>query len=333
MALLNLVINDINSGFVSGGFTNGPVSWVGKFRNTSLSEFNTFDLVLDIIHGDFVHTGCVSLSSVDNSSVVSSLALVVICKVVRGLHLEHEVAIHVEWIMSDGEDVFSAQSLDGVAHFLWKDESVVDPSDFDRNLLVIDWVRTTSVAEAKFDSRDVVIQEVLTVSKLQAQDVRVFNTDTALLTSGRVALDVDHSVIRKNGLINSDVHSDKSNQIRNNGAVEVNLELNLGSVIRISEVGTRLSVGTWEVSANESVENEFWNESLEEVELIILGDLTKLNNFVCLRSVLLLELINVLSDQALSIQSLSDWSLSRNQTSDVWIRRYLRQLIKQRVGS
>lgn len=213
VALLNLVINDINGSFVSGGFTNGPVGWVSKLRNTSLSEFNALDLVLDIIHGDFVHAGRVGFSSVDNSSVVSSLALVIIGKVVRGLHLEHEVTIHVEWIMSDGEDVFSAQSLNGVAHFLWKDKSVVDPGNFDRNLLVINWVRTTSVAETKFDSRDVVIKEVFTVSELQAQNVGILDADTALLTSGRVALDVDHGVIRKNRLINSDVHGDQRNEI------------------------------------------------------------------------------------------------------------------------
>jgi hypothetical protein len=87
------------------------------------------------------------------------------------------------------------------------------------------------------------------------------------------------------------------------------------------------------VSANESVEDELWNKSLEQVELIILGNLTKLNNLIGLRSVFLLELINVLSDQALTIQSLSNWGLSRNQTSNVWIRRNLRQLVKQRIGS
>ena len=65
----------------------------------------------------------------------------------------------------------------------------------------------------------------------------------------------------------------------------------------------------------------------------ILGDLTKLNNLVGLGSVFLLELINVLSDQALTVQSLSDWSLSCDQTGDVWIRRNLRQLVKQRIGS
>ena len=87
------------------------------------------------------------------------------------------------------------------------------------------------------------------------------------------------------------------------------------------------------MSADESVENQLWNKGLEQVELIILGDLTKLNNLVGLRSVLLLELINVLSDQALTVQSLSDWSLSCDQTGDVWIRRNLRQLVKQRIGS
>lgn len=235
--------------------------------------------------------------------------------------------------MSDGEDVFSAQSLNGIAHFLWKNESVVDPSNFDRNLLVIDWVRATSVAETKFNSRDVVVKEVLTVSELQAQNVGILDADATLWTSGRVSLDVDKSVIRKNGLINSDVHSDQRNEIRNNRAIEVNLELNLGSVIGVGEVGARLSIRAWEVSADESVENKLWNEGLEQVELIILSDLTKLNNLVGLRSVLLLELINVLSDQALSIQSLCDWSLSRNQTGYVWICRNLRQLIKQRIGT
>lgn len=87
------------------------------------------------------------------------------------------------------------------------------------------------------------------------------------------------------------------------------------------------------MSADESVEDELWNEGLEQVELIILGNLTKLNNLVGLRSVLLLELINVLSDQALTVQSLSDWSLGCDQTGDVWIRRNLRQLVKQRIGS
>lgn len=87
------------------------------------------------------------------------------------------------------------------------------------------------------------------------------------------------------------------------------------------------------MSADESVEDELWNKGLEQVELIILGDLTKLDNLISLRSVLLLELINVLSDQALTIQRLSDWGLSCNQTCDVWIRRNLRQLVKQRIGS
>lgn len=87
------------------------------------------------------------------------------------------------------------------------------------------------------------------------------------------------------------------------------------------------------MSADESVENQLWNKGLEQVELIILGDLTKLDNLVSLGSVLLLELINVLSDQALTIQRLSDWGLGCNQTSDVWIRRNLRQLVKQRIGS
>lgn len=100
--------------------------------------------------------------------------------------------------MSNSEDVFSAQSLDGVAHFLWKDESVIDPSNFDRNLLVIDWVRATSVAEPKFNRRDVVIQEIFTVSELQAQNIRILDADAVLWTSGRVALDVDQSVLRKN---------------------------------------------------------------------------------------------------------------------------------------
>ena len=235
--------------------------------------------------------------------------------------------------MSNGEDVLSAQSLDGVAHFLWKDESVIDPSNFDRNLLVINWVRTTSVAEPEFNRRDVVIQEVLTVSKLKAQDIRILDADATLWSSRGVALNVDQSVLGKNRFIDGDVHGDQSNKVRNNRAIEVDLELNLRSVIRVGEVGARLSIRAWEVSADESVENQLWNKGLEQVELIILGDLTKLDNLISLRSVLLLELINVLSDQALTVQSLSDWSLSCNQTSDVWIRRNLRQLVKQRIGS
>lgn len=231
--------------------------------------------------------------------------------------------------MSDGEDILSAQSLDSIAHFLWKDESVIDPSDFNWNLLVINWVRTTSVAEAKFNRRDVVIKEVLTVSELQAQNIRILDADATLWSSRGVALNVDQSVLRKNRFIDGDIHRDQSNEIGNNRAIEVDLELNFGSVIGVSEVGARLSIRTWEVSADKSVEDELWNKSLEQVELIILGNLTKLNNLISLRSIFLLELINVLSDQALTIQSLSNWGLSRNQTSNVWIRRNLRQLVKQ----
>lgn len=168
VSAFNLIVVNIQAGFKSWTSTNSPVSWVGKLRNTSLGEFNTLDLVLNIIHSDFVHASGVGLSAINvESAVVTTSIGVVSFEVVRGLHLEHEVAIHMEWIMSDGEDVFSAQSLNGIAHFLWKDKSMIDPSDFDRNLLVIDWVRTTSVAETKFNRRDVVIQEVLTVSELQ----------------------------------------------------------------------------------------------------------------------------------------------------------------------
>ena len=198
--------------------------------------------------------------------------------------------------MSDGEDVFSAQSLNSVAHFLWKDESVVDPSNFNRNLLVIDWVRATSVAEAKFNCRDVVIKEIFTVSELQAQNIRILDANTALVSSRRITLNVDKGIIRKNALINGDVHGDQSNKIRDNRAIEIDLELNLRSVIRVSEVSARLSIRAWEVSADESVENQLWNESLEQVKLIILGNLTKLNNLISLGSVFLLELINVLSN-------------------------------------
>lgn len=335
MSAFNLIVVNIQAGFESWISTNGPVGWVSKFRNTSLGEFNTLDLVLDIIHGNLVHASGVSFSTinVESAVVVTTTIGVVSLKVVRGLHLEHEVTIHVEWIMSDGEDVLSAQSLNGVTHFLWKDKSVVDPSDFDRNLLVIDWVRTTSVAEPEFNRRDVVIQEVLTVSELQAQNVRILNADATLWSSRRVSLNVNQSVLRKNRLIDGDVHGDQSHEVRNNRAIEVDLELNLGGVIRVGEVGARLSIRAWEVSADESVEDKLWNKGLEQVELIILGDLTKLDNLVSLRSVLLLELINVLSDQALTVQSLSDWGLGCNQTSDVWIRRNLRQLVKQRIGS
>ena len=152
MGLLNLGVIDIDVSFISGRFANSPVGWVSKLRNTSLSELNTLNLVLNVIHSDFVHTGGVGFTSIDVESTITLVVRVVVLQVIRSLHLEHEVAIHVEWIMSDGEDVFSAQSLNSIAHFLWKDESMIDPSNFDRNLLVINWVRTTSVAEAKFDS-------------------------------------------------------------------------------------------------------------------------------------------------------------------------------------
>lgn len=333
VGLLDLSVIDINISLISWRLADGPVGWVGEVRYTSLGEFNTLDLVLDIIHGNFVHASCISLSAINVVSAVALVVGVVSLKVVRGLHLEHEIAIHVEWIVSNSEDVFSAQSLDGVAHFLWKDESVIDPSDFNRDLLVIDWVRATSVAEPEFNRRDVVIQEILTVSELQAQNVRILDADAVLWSSRRVSLNVDQSVLRKNALIDGDVHRDQSNEIRNDRAIEVDLELNLGSVIRVGEVSARLGIRAWEVSADESVENQLWNKGLEQVELIILGDLTKLNNLVGLGSVLLLELINVLSDQALTVQSLSDWSLGCNQTGDVWIRRNLRQLVKQRIGS
>lgn len=333
MSLLNFSVIDINESLISWRLADGPVGWVSKLRYTTLSEFNTLNLVLDIIHGDFIHASCISLSTINVVSAVTLVVGVVSLKVVGGLHLEHKVTIHVEWIMSDGEDVLSAQSLDGIAHFLWKDESVIDPSDFNWNLLVINWVRTTSVAEAKFNRRDVVIKEVLTVSELQTQDIRILDADATLWSSRRISLNVDQSVLRKNRFIDGDIHRDQSNEIGNNRAIEVDLELNFGSVIGISKVGARLGIRTWEVSANESVEDELWNKSLEQVELIILGNLTKLNNLIGLRSVFLLELINVLSDQALTIQSLSNWGLSRNQTSNVWICRNLRQLVKQRIGS
>ena len=159
VSAFNFLVVNLQASFESWISANSPVGWVSELRHTGLSEFNTLNFILNIIHGDFVHASCISFSAINIESVIviTTSIRVVSLQVVRGLHLEHEIAIHVEWIMSDGEDVFSAQSLNSVAHFLWKDESVVDPSNFNRNLLVIDWVRATSVAEAKFDSRDVVI--------------------------------------------------------------------------------------------------------------------------------------------------------------------------------
>lgn len=100
---------------------DGPVGGVGFSGTTNLSHVDALDGVFDVIHGDLVHALSVGWASVETRLLAigdrTKIAILVV-QVIRGLHLIHEVAKDVEWIMADSEGIISGETLDGRAHFL-----------------------------------------------------------------------------------------------------------------------------------------------------------------------------------------------------------------------
>ena len=194
---------------------------------------------------------------------------------------------------------------------------------------MINWIRTTSVTEANINTWNIMIKEIFTIRILQTQYIRIFNINTLFRAFWRITLNLYWGVIRKYRLVNWNIHSNKSHKVGNNRRIKINLKLYLRCIIGICNKCLWV-VSSWEVTTNKSAKYKFWLKSLEKVKLIIFSYLSKLNNFISFSGIFFLTLIDILFKHGLSIKCLSDWCLSSNQTSNIWISWYLRQYIKQR---
>ena len=316
--------------------TNGPINVISIITLWNSAHIKALNSVLNIIHSDFIH----ALSSIRSTISIKAnftvkvighflvlIIRIIIIQIVRGLHLIHVITVHMEWVVTNGEDIFTTKTLNSITHFLWQYQTMINPGYFNWHLLVINWVGTASVAETNINTRNIMIKEIFTVSILQAQHIRIFNINALFSAFWRITLNLDWCVIRKYRLVYWDVHSNKGHKIRNNRRIEIDLELHLGCIIGVCNKCLRI-ISSWEVTTNESAEYKFWLEGLEKVKLIIFSNLSKLNNFISSSSIFFLALINILFKHGLSIKCLSDWCLSSNQTGNIWISWNLRQYIK-----
>ena len=139
---------------------------------------------------------------------------------------------------------------------------MIDPGNFNRHLLMVNWIRATSVAEANINARDIMINEVFTISILQTQHIRPFYIYTTSKTFWRITLNLYVCILRQNRLIYADIHCDKSYKVGDNRRVKINLKLNFGSITRICNKSLWV-ISTWEVTTNKTAKNKFWLKSLK----------------------------------------------------------------------